>query len=86
MGLSSAVVLFLTVGLSHPASRTSRCSLLQLSLVVGLSHASHWRNCSIIMSCSSTSENRTQDVGLLNGMMIGKVVNVMTLEGWKIEA
>ncbi|GAY64819.1 hypothetical protein CUMW_236460, partial [Citrus unshiu] len=27
-----------------------------------------------------------KDVGLLNGMIIGKVVNVMTLEGWKIEA
>jgi len=25
-----------------------------------------------------------KDVGLLNGMMIGRAVNVMILEGWKI--
>ncbi|KAK9190274.1 hypothetical protein WN943_018877 [Citrus x changshan-huyou] len=80
VGLSSAVALSLAVGLSHLASRASRCSLFRFSLVVGLSHASRWvslslsalsivvarrnqfaeRNCSIIMSCSSTSENRTR--------------------------
>ena len=36
--------LSLAVDLSHLASRASRCSLLRLSLVVGLSHAScYWK-------------------------------------------
>ncbi|KAK9226564.1 hypothetical protein WN943_011612 [Citrus x changshan-huyou] len=47
LGLSSAVALSLTAGLSHPASHSSRCSLLRLSLVVDLSRASRWVSLSL---------------------------------------
>ena len=49
--------------------------------IVIRSYELHVREKILIVSFRSA-----KDVGLLNRMLIGRVVNVMTLEGWKIEA